>query len=337
MLPSLEVDMRRRDLIAALGGAAASPMLGLRGAHAQQPTMPVVGFLRTSTFARSEHLVAAFHKGLAEFGFTEGRNVAIEYRWTVNSAELPALAAELVRRQVAVIVATDLRATRITKEATATIPIVFVFGNDPVRMGVVASLNRPERNVTGVSFVNTDLGAKRLGLLHELVPKAAVIAVLVDANNPEGETITMRDAQEGARAIGRQTVVATVTGERDLDPAFAKFVQHSAGAMLVTGGPFFNGQRRRIAQLAIRHALPAAFTVREYVEAGGLMSYGTSQTDAYWSAGTYVGRILKGAKPAELAVLLPTKFELVINLATAKTLGVEIPPTLIARADEVIE
>ena len=263
--------------------------------------------------------------------------MAIEYRWADNSAELPALAAELVRRQVVAIVATDLRATRITKEATATIPIVFVFGNDPVRMGVVASLNRPERNVTGVSFVNTDLGAKRLGLLHELVPKAAVIAVLVDANNPEGETVTMRDALEGARAIGRQTVVATVAGERDFDPAFAKFVQYGAGAMLVTGGPFFNGQRRRIAGLAIRHALPAAFTVREYAQAGGLMSYGTSQTDAYRSVGTYVGRILKGAKPAELPVLLPTKFELVINLTTAKTLGVEIPPTLLARADEVIE
>jgi putative ABC transport system substrate-binding protein len=326
--------MKRREFITLVGGAAAA---WPRGVHAQQPTMPVVGFLRTSSLARSEHLVAAFHSGLDELGFAVGRNVAIEYRWTQNSAELPALAADLVRRQVAAIVATDLRATRVTKGLTATIPIVFVFGNDPVRMGVVSSLNRPEGNVTGVSFVNTDLGAKRFGLLHELVPKASVIAVLVDANNPEGETVTMRDALESARATGRQTVVATVTGERDFDPAFAKFVQHGAGAMFATGGPFFNGQRRRIAQLAIRHALPAAFTVREYVEVGGLMSYGTSQTDAYRSVGTYVGRILKGAKPAELPVLLPTKFELVINLTTAKTLGIEIPPTLLARADEVIE
>jgi putative ABC transport system substrate-binding protein len=326
--------MRRRDFITVLGASAAAWPLAV---HAQQPTLPVIGFLRISTKARSEHLVAAFKSGLAELGFDEGRNVATEYRWADNRAELPALASDLVRRRVAAIVATDLFAARTTKEATATIPIVFVFGNDPVRMGIVASLNRPDKNVTGVSFVNTDLGAKRLGLLHELVPKAATIAVLVDTNNPEGEAVTMRDAQEGARAIERQIVVATVAAERDFDPAFAKFVQHGAGAMLVTGGPFFNGQRRRIAAMAIRHALPAAFTVREYAEVGGLMSYGTSQTDAYRSAGTYVGRILKGAKPAELPVLLPTKFELVINLATAKTLGIEIPTTLIARADEVIE
>jgi putative ABC transport system substrate-binding protein len=261
-------------------------------------------------------LTGCIPSGLGELGFIEGQNVAIEYRWADNRADqLPALAADLVRRQVAVIAATDSHATLTSREATATIPIVFVFGNDPVRLGVVTSLNRPDGNVTGVSFVNTDLAAKRLGLLHELVPKAAVIAVLVDASNTEGEDITMRDAQEGARAVGRQTVVAKVAGERDFDLAFAKFAQHGAGALLVTGGPFFNGQRRRIAALAIRHALPAVFNVREYAEAGGLMSYGTSQTDAYRRAGAYVGRILKGAKPAELPVLLPTKFEMVINLA----------------------
>jgi putative ABC transport system substrate-binding protein len=300
--------------------------------------MPVIGFLRVTTAVSAVHLLAAFRRGLGELGFVEGQNVTIEYRWADNQPErLPELAADLVRRQVAVIAATDSRATLASKEATATIPIVFVFGNDPVRLGLVTSLNRPDGNVTGVTFINTDLGAKRLGLLHELVPKAAVIAVLVDASNTEGETVTMRDAQEGARAIGRQIVVAKAAGERDFDPAFARFVQQGAGALLVTGGPFFNGQRRRIAALAIRHALPAAFAVREYVEAGGLMSYGTSQTDAYRRAGAYVGRILKGATPAELPVLLPTKYELAINLKTAKALGLQVPDRLLALADEVIE
>jgi ABC-type uncharacterized transport system substrate-binding protein len=326
--------MRRREFIKVIAGSAAAWPLA---AHGQQPALPVVGFLRTSTVARSAHLVAAFQSGLAELGFIEGRNVAVEYRWADNRAELPALAADLVRRQVAAIVATDLHATRTTKEATATIPIVFVIGNDPVRLGLVASLSRPDGNVTGVSFINTDLGSKRLGLLNELVPAAAVIAVLVDASNTEGETVTMRDVREGARMIGRQIVVAKVAGERDFSLAFVRFVQERAGALLVTGGPFFNGHRRRIAALALRHALPAVFNVREYAEAGGLMSYGSSQTDAYRRAGVYVGRILKGAKPAELPVLLPTKFELVINLATAKALGLEIPPMLLARADEVIE
>jgi putative ABC transport system substrate-binding protein len=327
--------MRRRELIALLGSAAAVWPLRVR---AQQPAMPVVGFLRITTAARSMHLLAAFRRGLGELGFVEGQNVAIEYRWADNQADrLPALAADLVRRQVAVIAATDPRATVASKAATATIPIVFVFGNDPVRLGLVTSLNRPDGNVTGVTFINTDLGAKRLGLLHELVPNAAVIGVLVDASNPEGADVTMRDAQEGARAVGRQTVVAKVAGEGDFDPAFARLVQQGAGALLVTGGPFFNGQRRRIAALALRHALPAAFNVREYVEAGGLMSYGTSQTDAYRRAGAYVGRILKGAKPAELPVLQPTKYEFVINLKTAKALGLQVPDRLLALADEVIE
>jgi putative ABC transport system substrate-binding protein len=326
--------MNRRELITGLGAAIAWPL----AARAQQPALPMVGFLRITTAASSAHLLAAFRQGLGELGFVEGQNVAIEHRWADHQTDrLPALAADLVRRRVAVIAATDSHATLASKDATATIPIVFVFGNDPVRLGVVTSLNRPEGNLTGVSFINTDLGAKRFGLLHELAPKAAVIALLVDANNPEAEGVTMRDAQEGAHATGRQIVVAKAAADRDFDPAFADFVRQGAGALFVTGGPFFNGQRRRIAALALRHALPAAFSTREYAEVGGLMSYGTSQTDAYRRAGAYAGRILKGAKPAELPVLLPTRFELVINLATAKALGLEVPATLLARADEVIE
>jgi putative ABC transport system substrate-binding protein len=259
-------DMRRREFITLLGGAAASWPLAARAQ--QQLAMPVIGFLRSTTAADAVHLLGAFRQGLSELGFVEGQNVAIEYRWgAYQTDQLPALAADLVRRQVVVIVATDLLATLEFKAATTRIPIVFIFGNDPVRSGVVTSLNRPEGNVTGVSFVNADLGTKRLGLLHEVVPNVTVIAVLVDANNPESETVVMRDAQEGARAFGWR-MVAKVTSERDFDHAFATFAQQKVGALLVTGGPFFNGRRRRIAALAIRHAVPAIYAVREYVEAG---------------------------------------------------------------------
>jgi putative ABC transport system substrate-binding protein len=326
--------VNRRQFITLFGGAAAGWPLS---AQAQQPAMPVIGFLRSTTAAGAAHLVGAFRQGLGEVAFVEGQNVTIDYRWADHRTErMPGLAADLVRRQVAVIVAADGPATLASKGATSTVPIVFTLGNDPVRLGVVTSINRPEGNITGVSFVNTDLGAKRLGLLHELVPDAAMIAVLVDANNTEAEVV-IRDAQEGALALGRQIVVAKVASERDFDLAFAMFVQQGARALLVTGGPFFNGHRRQIAVRAIRLAMPTIYTVREYVEAGGLMSYGTSQTDAFRRAGGYVGRILKGAKPAELPVLFPTKFELIINLATAKGLGLDVPPTLLARADEVIE
>jgi putative tryptophan/tyrosine transport system substrate-binding protein len=327
--------MRRRAFLTGIGGAAAAWPLAAR---AQQPAMPVIGFLRLTTAASAAHLLAAFRHGLGEQGFAEGRNVTIEYRWADYQADrLRGLAADLVRRRVDAIAATDSQTALICKEATLTIPIVFVFGNDPVRLGVVSSLNRPEGNITGVSFVNTDLGTKRIGLLLELAPGAAVIGALVDEGSSEAETVVLRDAQEGARAAGRQIVVARVAGERDFDPAFATFVQRGVGALFVSGGSFFSGNRRRLAALAIRHAIPTIYSTREYVEAGGLMSYGTSQTDAYRRAGVYVGRILKGAKPADLPVLLPTKFELVINLATAKTLGHEVPAMLLAAADEVIE
>jgi putative ABC transport system substrate-binding protein len=325
--------MTRRRFITLIGGAAAWPL----AAHAQQPAMPVIGFLRSTTAANARHLVSAFQQGLGEIGFVEGRNLTIEYRWADHRADrIPALAAELVRRRVAVIVAADSRSTLACKDATGAIPIVFVFGDDPVRLGLVTSLARPESNITGVSFVNTELATKRLGLLHELAPEASVVAFLVDISNSEA-TVAMRDAQEGASAIGRQIVVAKVAEERDFDLAFATFIRQGARALLVSGGPFFNANRRRIAALAIRHAMPAAFPAREYVEAGGLMSYGTSQTDAYRRAGAYAGQILKGAKPAELPVLLPTKFELIVNLATAKALGLTVPDKLLVAADEVIE
>jgi len=324
----------RRAFISLLGGAAAWPT----AARAQQAVIPVVGFLRITTEASALGLVAPFRRGLNERGFIEGKNVTVEYRWADNQSErLPALADDLVRRRVDVITATDAQTTLIAMKRTADIPIVFVFGNDPVRLGVVSSLNRPEGNVTGVSFFNTDLASKRLGILNELVPSAAVIAVLVDASNAENARVALKDIQAGASAIGREIVVADVAGERDFDPAFARFIQQRAGALLATGGPFFNGHRRRITALALRHGLPAIFNVRAYAEVGGLMSYGTSQAEAYRNAGVYVGRILNGTKPAELPVLLPTKFELVINLATARALRIEIPPMLLARADEVIE
>ena len=298
--------------------------------------MPVVGFLRSTSAANSAHLVSAFRQGLSEAGFVEGQNVAIEYRWADDQRDrLPGLAADLIRRPVAVIVANTV-AAQAAKAATATTPIVVVSGSDPVRMGLVASLNRPGGNVTGVVFTAGDLTAKRLGLLHELVPKAAVIAVLLDPNYPEIELVA-KDAEEAGRTIGRQVLIVKAASEREFNTAFATIVQAGAGALLVGGGPFFNNQRRQLVALAARHALPASYVNREYVEAGGLMSYGASQTDAYRRAGSYVGRILKGAKPADLPVELASKFELVINLATAKALGLAVPSSMQLLADEVIE
>jgi len=325
--------MKRRAFITLLGGAAAWPF----AARAQQqPALPLVGFLRSTRAAGSEHLVAAFRRGLNEAGFVEGQNVTVEYRFADDQDDrIPAMAAELVRRQVAVIVANGI-ALPATKAASATIPIVFTTGIDPVRMGFVASLSRPGGNVTGVVFTITDLAAKQLGLLHELVPKGALIAVLGDANQPELE-VELREIEAAARAIGRQILIVKAANEGELNATVATAVQARAGALLVRGGAFFLTRRRQIIALAVRHALPAIYVSREYVELGGLMSYGPSLADAFRRVGIYVGRILKGAKPADLPVEMATKFDLVINLATAKAIDLDIPPMLLARADEVIE
>lgn len=324
--------MKRREFIAGLAGAAASPRL----AYAQQPALPVVGFLRSTSATGSAHLVSAFRKGLNETGFVEGQNVAIEYRWADDQRDrLPTLSADLVRRQVAVIVG-NTPSAQAAKTTTAATPIVFVTGSDPVRIGLVASLSRPGGNVTGVVFTNIDLTAKRLGLLHELVPTAAVIAVLGDPNQPENE-LELREVEAAGRAIGRQILVVNAASERQFNASFAMIVQGGAGALFVRGGAVYLNQRRQLVALAARHALPASYVSRQYPEAGGLMSYGPSQTDAYLRAGVYAGRILKGAKPSDLPVELASKFELVINLATAKALGLAVPSSMQLLADEVIE
>jgi putative tryptophan/tyrosine transport system substrate-binding protein len=325
--------IRRREFITLLGGATVAWPLAAR---AQQPGKPVVGFLRTTAEAGSAHLVGAFRQGLNEVGFVEGQNVAVEYRWADDQDDrIPGMAAELVRRQAAVIVANGI-AVLAVKAATATIPIVFTTGFDPVRTGLVASLSRPGGNATGVVFTQTDLATKQLGLLHELAPKAAILAVLGDPNQPELE-FEVREIEAAGRAIGRQILIVKAASERELNAAFATIVEARAGALLVRGSPLFLSRRRQLVALATRHALLASYTSRDYAEVGGLMSYGPSITDAYRRVGIYVGWILKGATPADLPVEMATKFDLVINLATAKAIDLDIPPTLLARADEVIE
>jgi putative ABC transport system substrate-binding protein len=325
--------VRRREFIL-LGGAGVVAAYLPLPLSAQQP---VIGFLRSSTADGSASIVAAFHRGLNEAGYVEGQSVALDYRWSENRADrLPGLAADLVRRQVAVIVAGGGAASLAAKAATSTIPVVFVTPLDPVAYRLVANLNRPGGNATGVSYLTSVLGGKRLEFVRQLVPVATSVGVLVNPGTPVTETF-LKDVRAGASALGLQILIAAVTSERDLEGAFATLARQRPGALIVGADPLFTACSSQIAALAARHALPAIYTAREFAESGGLMAWGMSLAEQYRLAGIYAGKILKGAKPAEMAVHLPTKYELVLNLKTAKALGLEVPATLLALADEVIE
>ena len=325
--------MKRREFITLFGSAATAWPLAAR---AQQPTMPVVGFLRSTSLAPFQNLVVTFGQGLKEAGFVEGQNVAIEYRYAENRKDrLPALVAELIRLPVAVIVVNS-GAASVAKAATTTVPIVFAAGADPVKDGLVASLNRPGGNITGVSWLGAQVGAKRLELLHQIVPKTTMIGMLEDLNSP-GTELERKDVLAAAQAIGLQLIIIVVSSDRDIQTAIASFVQRGAGALLVGAGAFLTSKRESIVALAARHAIPAMYVEREGPAAGGLMSYGPSQSEAYRQAGIYAGRILKGEKPADLPVMQSTKFEFVINLKTAKALGLDVPMIIQMIADEVIE
>jgi ABC-type uncharacterized transport system substrate-binding protein len=327
--------MKRREFITLIGGAAAAWPLAAR---AQQPAMPAIGFLHVAfPGPYTQHLVA-FRQGLRQSGYVEGQNVAIEYRWANNEYDrLPELAADLVRRQMALIaVAGGPPSALAAKAATSTIPIVLVFGADPVGLGLVASLNRPGGNVTGVTFLTTELMAKRLELLRELIPQATTVAYLADARSVVGQEM-LRDMLAAASALGRQIAVVEARSDRDFEPAFATFAERQVGALVVGASQLFDSNRDQLVALAARHKMPAIYQTREYVLDGGLMSYGANQVDAYRVGGLYVGQILKGEKPANLPIQQATKIELVINLKTAKTLGFEMPLSLMIRADEMIE
>jgi putative ABC transport system substrate-binding protein len=326
--------VRRREFITLIGGSmAAWP----RAAHAQQPAMPVIGFLHAASPEAYAPMMTAFRQGLKEAGYVEGHNVAIEHRWAEGHYDrLPALAADLVRRQVAEIVTGGTPAALAAKAASSTIPIVINVGIDPAQIGLVASFNRPGGNVTGLALLTVELAAKQLEVLHELLRTSAAVAMLVNPNNPltEPETKGMRDA---ARSLGLQLHILNASTEGEIDAAFGKLIELRAGALVVSGDPFFNSRGDQIVALAARHALPAIYEWREFATAGGLMSYGTDLADAYRQVGIYAGKVLKGAKPADLPVQRVVRVEFVINLKTAKTLGLTFPITLLGRADEVIE
>jgi putative tryptophan/tyrosine transport system substrate-binding protein len=326
--------MRRRAFIAGLGSAGAWPVV----ARGQQPAMPVIGFLGAGTVSAYASYVDAFRRGLTAAGSVEGHDVAVEFRWLDGRYDqAPALAAELVDKHVAIIVATGGTAVALAaKTATTTTPIVFVIGADPIKFGLVASLNRPGGNVTGVSFLINLLTAKQFEVLHELIPKTADIGFLVNPVNPNAETDT-REVRFAADRLGRKLIVAGASTAAEIDIAFATLVKQGASAVVIGADALFVSRQDQIVELAMRHTMPTIYNSREYVTAGGLMSYGPNQAEAYQQAGVYASRILKGEKPANLPVVQPTKFELVINLKTAKTLGLTIPPSLLARADEVIE
>jgi putative tryptophan/tyrosine transport system substrate-binding protein len=326
--------MRRRNFLSALGGAAAWPIAAL----AQQPGMPVVGFLLIASASSTKDETDGFRRGLQEAGYVEGQNVIIEYRWAeAHYDRLPTLVADLVHRGVAVIAAGGSAAPGLAaKAATSTIPVVFQTGSDPVKDGLVATMNRPGGNVTGVSRMAVTLEAKRLELLHELVPNATAVAFLVNPKSPRAE-LQLEQMHEAARKLGLGVQLAKASTEQELDVAFAGMVQQQVGGLLVAQEPSYAGWRLQITALAARHGIPATYGQREYAAAGGLMSYDASVADSFRQMGAYVGRILKGAKPADLPVLQPTKFELVINLRAVKALSLNVPPMLLARADEVIE
>jgi putative ABC transport system substrate-binding protein len=330
--------MRRRKFSTLLGGAATASTVWPFAAHAQQKAMPVIGYLGAGASGPSAANVAKVRQGLSETGFVEGHNLTIQYRWAEGRFDrMPAFAADFVGRTVDVIVATADPAAHAAKNATSTIPIVFVAGADPVRQGLVASLARPGGNLTGVSFFIVDLHPKRFELLRELVPRAGEVALLVDPRVPVVGDMVVRDAQEAARVQGMELHILNASTESEIDAAFAALVQRQADALFVASNPLFFNRREQIVALVARHAVPAIYDLREFVEAGGLISYGTSFPAVFRQIGIYAGKILKGAKPADLPVLQPTTFELVINLKTAKALGLTIPPSILSRADEVIE
>jgi putative tryptophan/tyrosine transport system substrate-binding protein len=334
-LLSLGSDMKRREFITLLGGASfAWPVI----AGAQQPALPVVGFLGTGSLETDAYRVGAVRQDLSETGYVEGRNVAFEYRWADDQyGRLPALAADLVRREVAVIVAIGgITSAIAAKSATATIPIVFEIGGDPINFGLVASLNRPGGNITGVNFLTGMLVAKQFEVLHETVPKTDLIGFLVNPTNPDVDNET-KSALAAAGSVGQDIAIVQARKDNELETAFATLVEQRAGALVICADPFFNNQRDKLVELAARQKLPAIHSLREYAAAGGLMSYGTSITEAHRLVGLYAGRILKGEKPADLPVQQSTKVELVINLKVAKALGLTVPPQIVARADEVIE